>query len=144
MEIAELIAKLDRASGPDRELDAGIWEHLGLAPKYDNSKNNYGHWHYRGGGDYHYSDDSPWGRNQLAPFYTSSIDAAMTLVPDGYGWSVSQPNATALASGLLKKNTPVTAEVQHGIGSRYVVAGATPAIALCIAALKARAQIAGA
>lgn len=76
--------------------------------------------------------------------YTASIDAAMTLVPKGWGWLVSQPNAKAIASGLLKERTPVLGEVQYGIDHRHTVAAATPALTLCAAALRARASGEGA
>ena len=65
-------------------------------------------------------------------------DAAMCLVPDGWGWNVSQPNAKAIASGLLKKHTPVRGEVENGFERRFIVAGETPALALAQACLKAR------
>lgn len=73
--------------------------------------------------------------------YTASLDAAMTLVPEGWGWLVSQPNEKAIASGLLKERTPVLGEVQYGCEQRYAVAAATPALALCAAALRARAAL---
>ncbi len=58
------------------------------------------------------------GRRALAvPDYTGSVDAALTLVPEGCGW---------LAMGNAAK-----------VG-RCPAHGATPAIALCIAALRAR------
>lgn len=65
-------------------------------------------------------------------------DAAMMLVPEGWGWNVSQPNAKAIASGLLKKHTPVRGEVENGFEQRFIVAGETPALALAQACLKAR------
>jgi hypothetical protein len=71
---------------------------------------------------------------------TASLDAAMGLVPEGWGWLVSQPNAKAIASGVLKVDTPVLGEVQFGYDQRYAVAAATPALALCAAALRARAS----
>jgi hypothetical protein len=52
------------------------------------------------------------------PFYTASLDAAVTLVPDGCGW-------------MVMKNV---AKV-----GRWPKRGATPALALCAAALRARA-----
>lgn len=54
--------------------------------------------------------------------FTSSIDAALTLVPEGYGWNL-QGNTNsfyAVVRGYKNKVSP------------------TPAIALCIAALRAR------
>jgi len=70
-------------------------------------------------------------------------DAAMCLVPEGWGWNVSQPNAKAIASGLLKEHTPVRGEVENGSEQRFIVAGETPAYALLAACLKAKEQADG-
>lgn len=65
-------------------------------------------------------------------------DAALCLVPEGWGWNVSQPNAKAIASGLLKEETPVRGEVENGFEQRFIVAGETPALAIAQAALRAK------
>lgn len=99
-DLASLIERLERASGPDRELDIDICTAIGktrLAPGF-----------------------------QTAPHYTSSIDAALTLVPDGW-IAVVSTNGMASVENKNKKN------LVNGPAS------ATPAIALCIAALRARA-----
>lgn len=63
------------------------------------------------------------------PRFSTSIDAALSLVPDGSGWTV----------GACTNNTRY-AEVFSAGGTKYVVCrAATPALALCIAALRARA-----
>lgn len=77
--------------------------------------------------------------DHAVPEFTASLDAAMTLVPEGWGWLVSQPNEKAIASGLLKERTPVMGEVQYGCDQRFTVAAATPALALTAAALRAHA-----
>lgn len=71
----------------------------------------------------------------LALRYTASIDAAMTLVPEGYDWSLDnfdgefgKPSAWVHARRSAAEIVPVT--------------GATPALALCSAALRARAALA--
>lgn len=65
----------------------------------------------------------------LAPAYTTSLDAALTLVPDGMGWGVKkqQNGHFAWCDGDIAQ--------AGNVAVRY---GVTPAIALCIAALKAR------
>lgn len=102
-----IIDKLERADGPDREIDAMI------------------HFHVTAG--------IGCGMAQDAPHYTSSIDAAMTLVPEEYVWSVNTFAEPSRASAYL---------VRHD--NCYVKTGnqfcATPALALCIAALRARSQ----
>lgn len=60
-----------------------------------------------------------------APGYTASLDAAMTLVPEGWGYSIC-PNSSLLTRSAFSA----------GIMSR----AKTPALALCAAALRARAQ----
>lgn len=65
------------------------------------------------------------------PEYTTSIDAALTLV-DGF-WAVGKQEFEPFARILVPN--------EHGdfIGQRNIEAtGATPALALCIAALRAR------
>ena len=63
------------------------------------------------------------GINQPDP--TTSLDAALTLVPDSYQWSVTDWRVKAYAQ----------------IGATISSAeAAAPALALCIAALKARAE----
>lgn len=64
-----------------------------------------------------------------APAYTASLDAAMTLVPEGYDWAVFRTNG-----GLT---------VHAWCGSREDVFAATPALALTAACLRARAAQGG-
>lgn len=103
-------------------------------------------------------DGRAWKRNEpdFSPTWTAYInkrtrfhrfldaeawtDAAMCLVPEGWGWNVSQPNAKAIASGLLKEHTPVRGEVENGFEQRFIVAAETPAHALLAACLKAKEQ----
>lgn len=72
-----------------------------------------------------------------APRYTTSIDAALTLVPEHFRWSVNaRQNAVDRVDGYL-------AHVWFGTTPSYESTetwAATPALALCIAALKARTQ----
>lgn len=64
--------------------------------------------------------------------------AALMLVPDGWGWNVSWPNIKARESGLLLVDAPCQGEAQFGYDRRFIVAAATPALAICAAALRAR------
>lgn len=61
-----------------------------------------------------------------APEYTDSIDAALLLVPDGAAWSVMQNHISPAASVGGNRVGP------------WWRRRSTPALALCIAALKAR------
>lgn len=109
-----LAEKVEGLEGPDREVDCEI---LAAVARTDN------------------------GPVFAAPAYTASLDAAMSLVPEGWGWLVCQPSEKAIASGLLKERTPVMGEVQYGCDHRYAVAAATPALALVAASLRARAAM---
>lgn len=117
----ELIAKLEAATGPDRELDASIaleigWTHQkvkGDAVRY---------WRPPG-------EMRSFMRYEC-PRFTGSIDAAMTLKPDG----VTDCGLEQDASGVFA----------HWAGNGWLSVGThetSIAIALCIAALKARADM---
>jgi hypothetical protein len=80
---------------------------------------------------YGYEPDDPmW---HVLPF-TTSIDAALTLVPEGHGWKIWL--ATDFVYGVTKGN----AIVWKYYGPSQEVQANTPALALCIASLKARAR----
>lgn len=85
--------------------------------------------------------DGPWGAYETAsdwlkaaeqwniPHYTTSIDAAATLVPVGYAWLRKSPGAMT----VYKVPTDDKEWAQHIDGT-----AATPALALCAAAIRAR------
>ncbi len=118
MDRADLIAALEKAEGPSRELDAQIHTQCGVIDE--------GHC-------------NSWcrmdGRTDLtrdhfiaawAPCYTASLDAALSLVPEG--------DREVIVA--MRSNRKPCAEISSFPG--YVSAhGATPAIALVIAALRA-------
>jgi hypothetical protein len=90
---ATLLALADRceqAAGPDYELDLAIWTSLVILSGFRPSRTD----------------------------YTGSLDAAVTLVPEGCGWMVMN-NAAKVG--------------------RWPSRGATAPLALCSAALRARA-----
>jgi hypothetical protein len=103
MTMKELIGRLKAATGPDRKLDEAIDEYavtlLGLPPRV------------------------------VPPPYTASIDAALTLVPDGEDWHMQSHASVAACWASVGRFTRGPMLWKH----------ATPAIALCIAALRARA-----
>lgn len=135
---AELIARLKKATGPDRELDVAICEATG-----NYSRRSYSEW----------CGIQPKGSRptitdflnaRLSTRYTASIDAALTLVPEGdhyetaeWKWRVTEfqewnnDNKNWWWQVRLSgwpNNQPKVVEGNHK----------QPAIALCIAALKAR------
>lgn len=100
----DLIARLEAATGPDRDLDFAIAAAVGWP-------------------------DSPHS-HQHARRYTEHLDAARSLVPEGWDWSVDGFGKSARGRGYLYSPYPDCEEVE--------AEAATPAIALCIAALRAR------
>ena len=88
-----LAARCEAATGPDRELDAEIGALFGLCP---HKKTTY----ERCQGDSGYTCDAcgadSWGNRSKTgqglrdpmPAYTASLDAAMTLVPEGWGVTI--------------------------------------------------------
>lgn len=114
--IASLIARLEAATGPDRELDLDLW------------------WACKANNPTGAPMDADYKALNLAmndaPRYTASIDAAQTLVPEGMKWSVgswSDNFATVGKDSLGKDAVNICIEPAP-----------SPPIALCIAALKAR------
>ena len=108
----ELIAALEKAEGPSRELDATIAYHAGEARL-----------------------GLPVPETWLAKHYTSSIDAALTLVPEGWRVNSISNVENGWHAVLVRGQWNVA-----GYATAGSVVSVTPAIALCIAALKARGE----
>lgn len=115
----DLIAELENAEKGDRRSDFAIfWPGREL-----------GVWHMHieridVDGEQHATD--------IVPHYTTSIDAALSLVPEGWSWFV----------GKLRRESanPGSAQLLNAKAEppEYRECAATPALALCIAALKSR------
>lgn len=144
--LADLISRLEAATGPDRELDARIVLALNIRP------------------DWAKTDPAEliamreplvapdtWtvsvgycGPSLVFLPYTASIDAALTLVPEGWFWRVGRTSIYQ-AWAFISSTHP-----DHGEPGRNEFAWkreeweppSHPALALCIAALKARAALA--
>lgn len=119
-QLLELAERCERAKGLDRVLNGDIAQALGHVPPFV---------HHRSGP---YMDTWLGGRDAwTAPSYTSSLDAAMTLVPEGWyladleqsmgddKWCATFVTGTMYASCFFANNA---------------------ALALCAAALRARAS----
>lgn len=104
---ADIISRLESAEGPDRELDGDIWFAVHGYRASANLEN-------------------------YPSRYTASIDAAMTLVPDGFQAYVDTGIGHGDAHACVWTDHPC--RIQGGARQQH-----SPAIALCIAALKARA-----
>lgn len=108
----ELIARLEAATGPSRDLDAGI---AALCHPTDDQQ----YAAFENGRDY-------------PDVYTSSLDAALTLVPEGWGlYSLGQ--CDEWWESEIGDASRAASEWWYGHSK-------TAAIAICIACLRARAS----
>jgi hypothetical protein len=112
MTVEELIAQLEAANGADRKLDEAIWLACGAPTKWFESKVTY---------------------------YTASIDAALTLVPEGYSAEIH----TAAAGEPARAELHIPEKTQPNSMHRWRHLGtcthlSSPAIAICVVALKVR------
>jgi hypothetical protein len=128
--VLELAARCEAAAGPDQELDGAIDRLFNNRPNhgdYDHAERAF--WLIEGAnGRLVRSDGS--ARGYFCPAsYTSSLDAAMKLVPDSYDWIVGDVNG---AWG----GTPYAC-----VGSKEEHFAATAILALCAAALRAHAAM---
>lgn len=133
MNLDKLIAKLESATEGSRELDEEIGRHLGIEPTCEYWPDGY--------------EDCGMGGSIKSidwPRYTTSLDAALALVPEGWRYFIRGPHPNN-KSGLCKAGL-----WQCGKGEWYrdyprgLAPKNQPALALCIAALKARQSIASA
>ena len=128
--MTDLIERLKAATKGSRELDAEICVHLLGGGAYAAESPFNGEWCV-------YKGEDSAGRPRLAEnkkgdvpdtrlSYTTSLDAALTLVPEGYDWIVADVNGHV-------GGTPYAC-----VGDEKQHFGETPCLSLCIAALKAR------
>ena len=121
---ATLLALADRveaATGPDREMDAEIAFAVGW-------RKSRGEWWKPPGGE--------WGL--VLPTFTASLDAALSLVPEGWRWSVDfTQRAPYQDCGRADLYAPGSGYKPADVQDVYA---ATPALALTAAALRALAQ----
>ena len=111
----DLIKRLEVATEGSQPLDIAIALKLG--------------WTTRSGGQGYLYYPPKSNRNTVVPSYTTSLDAALTLVPEEAVWAVSCGDDF---SGFRATVMPKIASADP---TAYA---ATPALALCIASLKAR------
>lgn len=146
--LKDLIERLEKATGPDRELDCLIATHpltpqtrvakgasidVLLEPRAagigDETTELYA-------AEYLPETNADW---LDLPEYTSSIDAALTLVPEGCTWLVKYEHEESERYGQPPFGASITV---HGNGTDLepllASCAPTPALAICIAALRAR------
>lgn len=131
--LEELIAALEKSTGPDRELDTQIWLLFtdGATRRTTHVKSATNQW-----APYDIDETrDETGKLIIVPAYTASIDAAVTLI------ARVLPNANCW--GIDKDERGVEAHVQRngvatGHWAQFAEHPTSPAIALCIAALRAK------
>jgi hypothetical protein len=125
-----LAQRCEDAEGPDRELDTAVFAHLRpdlrIADKADLDR---------------FPGDPIRFTNGFllfkVPLFTASLDAALTLVPEGMIWMLTNSGTDHPTAPDFTKATAIVGDwrdTQLGLN-----VAATPALALCAAALKARA-----
>jgi hypothetical protein len=138
-----LAERCEAATGPDRELDIAIcvaidwryddWEEGERTAREMAARHGMAWLVSRSVEGY----NSTW---RHLPRYTASLDAAMTLVPEGHKCGVTQQDRE-------KASEQWWGELRRGYWTSYdkafVARGATAALALCAAALRARANLSG-
>jgi hypothetical protein len=125
--LEELAERVEKLTGPCREADEDIARAVGYVPaRGSNVEIAYGHFYVDADGDY----------IGAPPKFTASLDAAMTLVPEGWFladlglWRSGAPTRTWAATLKLD---PQCDERVHTSNKP------SAAIALCTVALRARA-----
>lgn len=142
-EIEKLIERLEKATGPDRELDAEIAATLRIyRGQHKWAAEWSGEWR-AAKGLVHLMGEFGSRGNFRPPAFTESIDAAASLGPDESGFSIDtlgKGNGWGLGDTKPRavRNQSEDQWTYHGWEG---ASGATPAIALCIASLKAIAAL---
>lgn len=119
--LIDLAVRVEALAEPSREVDCTIGKLIGFMPPPE------------------LMTSSPWA---FSPDYTASLDAAMSLVPEGLSFEVRSSGTGDKGQALIWD--PMT---QPGLSShrQWRVTGcATPAMALAAASLRALAQTKGA
>jgi hypothetical protein len=131
MTLLELAERCEQATGPDYALDAAIWHEI--TPEHQR-------WFFGGIGEIdecwlwgNPSTDHDWDKS--APAYTASLDAAITLAPAG-DFHLLLPGMSTMAMGRHDWRCYLDGQRSKGIGR-------STALAICAAALRARAASVG-
>ena len=120
-DLLKLADRVEALDGPDREVDVEVALCTG--------------WENRLGAKQEWLKPNGFASTEGPPYFTASLDAAMTLVPDGWLWEVGNYAAKGDATVTHPNYNPDTYN-----GIQVWVEAKTPALALCAAALRARSK----
>ena len=149
-DLTNLIARVEAAIGPDRDLDAEIAAELKIVPDfwpkdyivplvYRAREDRYG---WVGVWAIHLDGTEHLCHSREAPRFTASVDDALTLIPPG--WDVRHTDSNGgqwcLTLGRGDDNHPSYREVNSWPGDteRAIFNRRPLPLAICIAAMKAR------
>lgn len=141
--LAALIARAETATGPDAELDANIMAALFLREDWHigtMEEDEDGRWQPVKQPVWVDPETGRWVGTHALP-YTASLDAALSLVPEGWSWSAwGADRFTGTRPGaVLADETYKAPEIPWECDRPFIEgAAATPALALTAAALRAR------
>jgi len=130
-ELLELAGRVEAANGWNRELDALVAAVCRTGAEEWEWAARYPAWVAEPNGRVSLERNGP---SFAAPNYTASLDAAMTLVPDGWVLILTVSHAGSYVRLADDRVDPVRLDDTEG-------ASATAALALCAAALRARAHL---
>jgi len=123
-----LITRLEALTGPSREVDAEIAKAIGWRDFISDKVPAY-----------YWIDEENRPRLEV-PYFTGSLDAALTLVPEGCVWALNFASMATIMKVGTKKFDIIDGVIvgQWPENQREGEFPVSVAIALCIAALKAR------
>lgn len=127
-DLSDLISRVEKASGPDRDLEAEIW--LACTPGATRFKRPYIH---KLTGRECTVDETrdKFGYLVSVPRYMESLDAVLTLLPEGWWWS----------AGVCRRENHASVGSEIGTVEGELIFetfGATAPLALLAAILRAR------
>jgi hypothetical protein len=126
-----LAERVEGATGPDFDLDAAIAVATGLYVREKRGRDRQ-EWYYPTAQGGFRKGTTPYGLGRL-PRFTASLDASLTLVPEGwFVWAIKQ-DETGWWVGLRAPDDEQAQRIAGGWGPTP-----TPALALTAAALRAR------
>ena len=140
-DLSSLIERIEAATAGDRELDAEIW--LACTPGATRDKWSYIH---KATGRECTVDETRDATDRLiiVPSYTTSIDAALTLLPEGWWltldrYSISDKNPDPFAWRVWLKRLVGDVDGDGPCGlAQFFATGSTAPLALLAAILRAR------